>query len=165
VYANTNLVLSGSSVFFNSSSGSTGRELWAIPASAGVDTGVTAPNLIGAPASSMVAIPITYLNTGLVAATAITLTATLDPQLVYVDDTSGITRSVSGPTLTWRLPGAGFLDGRDFRLRLRLPDALLGTRLPVELRLVAAGPDGQTSSDVVQIDVMVADVHYLPVAR
>jgi hypothetical protein len=60
-------------------------------------------------------------------------------------------------------PGAGYLSGRDFRLRPRLPNAPLGTRLPVTLRLLAAGPDGQTSGDVGQVEVIVAELRYLPV--
>ena len=61
-----------------------------------MDTGVTAPNLVGAPAAGMAALPLAYLHTGLVTATAVTLTATLDPHLVYVDDASGNTPSVDG---------------------------------------------------------------------
>jgi len=63
------------------------------------------------------------------------------------------------------IPGAGYLNWCDFRLRMRLPDAPLGTRLPVELHLTAAGPDGQTSGDVAQVEVRVTELRYLPVTR
>jgi len=159
------IALSGSSLFFNADDGNTGRELWAIPLTDGVHVGLTEPELVsGAPAGTA-AVPVSYLNTGMLAAPAITLTATLDPRLTYVDDGSGITPQVNGTTLTWRLPGAGFLGGRDLQLRVRLPDAPLGTRLPITLRMLAEGPDGQTSDTTVRVDAMVADMHYLPIIQ
>lgn len=79
--------------------------------------------------------------------------------------TMGRMASSCGSTITWRLPGASYLQGRDFSLRLRLPDVPLWTRLPVTLRLTATKPDGQTSSNVVQMEVMVAELRYLPVTR
>jgi ELWxxDGT repeat protein len=154
------VTLSGSALFFSADDGRTGPELWFIPVSAGIETNLDAPGLAGAPAGGIAGIPISYLNTGLTAARAITLTAALDPRLAYVDDTLGITPSVSGATITWRLPGTGFLDGRDFGLRVRLPQAPLGTRLPVTLSLKA---EGQAANDTVKLDVMVAELRYLPV--
>jgi hypothetical protein len=105
------------------------------------------------------------LNRGRTSARTITLTATLDPRLAYIDDTSGVAPTVNGAKITWRLPSAGFLDGRDFYLRVRLPNAPIGTRLPLTLRMVAAGQDGQTNEDSVQTEVAVANIYYLPLAR
>jgi ELWxxDGT repeat protein len=156
------IALSGSSLFFNADDGNTGRELWAIPLAEGVQVGLTAPDLISGAPGGTAAIPLSYLNTGMASAAAITLTATLDPRLVYIDNTAGITPQVSGTTLAWRLPGAGFLGGRDFQLRVRLPDAPLGTRYPVTLLLTTAGqPDGVPA----QVDMRVADMHYLPIIQ
>ena len=118
-----------------------------------------------APAGGSAAIPISYLNKGRTSAHAITLTATLDPRLAYIDDTSGVAPTVSGAKVTWRLPSAGFLDGRDFYLRVRLPDAPVGTRLPLTLWMGAAGLDGQTAEDSVQTEVAVANIYYLPLTR
>jgi ELWxxDGT repeat protein len=161
----TRIRLSGNSLFVTINDAASGRELWAIPAGAGTGAVIVAPGRANGASAGFAAISINYLNTGLTAAQSFTLTATLDPRLVYAGDASGATPAVSGSTITWRLPSAGFLQGRDFLLRLRLPEAPLGTRLPVALRLTAVGPDGQASTDTAQAEVMVADLQYLPVAR
>jgi ELWxxDGT repeat protein len=164
-FASTSIALSGDSLFFTADDGATGHELWVIPTVAGVGAALTLPTPATAPAGGSAAIPISYLNRGRTSARAITLTATLDPRLEYIDDTSGVAPTVSGAKVTWRLPSAGFLDGRDFYLRVRLPNAPLGTRLPLTLWMVVAGPDGQTNEDSVQTEVMVANIYYLPLAR
>ncbi|HET9223505.1 MAG TPA: ELWxxDGT repeat protein, partial [Roseiflexaceae bacterium] len=164
-YASTSIALSGDSLFFTADDGAIGHELWVIPTVAGVGAALISPTLAKAPAGSSAAIPISYLNKGRMNAHAITLTATLDPRLAYIDDTSGVVPTVSGAKVTWRLPSAGFLDGRDFYLRVRLPDAPVGTRLPLTLWMVAAGLDGQTTEDSVQTEVAVANEYYLPLTR
>ncbi|MCB0255628.1 MAG: hypothetical protein KDI55_18075, partial [Anaerolineae bacterium] len=69
---------------------------------------------------------IQYRGRGGQTATGVTLTATLDPRLVYHSDTSGTTPTVSGNTVTWALPDVRLFDRREFRLLLRVTDAGLG---------------------------------------
>jgi ELWxxDGT repeat protein len=161
-YVPANITLSGRTLFFSASSAASGQELWSIPLAAGVDTIISAPGLVLAAHGSTAAIRVSYLNTGLASARALTLTTTLDPRLAYVDDSSGAALRTSGTTLTWQLPSARVLAGRDFQLRLRMPDAPLDTRIPVTLTLTA---EGQPTSDIANVEVMVADMHYLPMVR
>ncbi len=117
------------------------RELWTIPISAGVDTSVSAPKQVrGVPGGEM-DIPIAYLNAGRTVAQGTRVSATLDPRLTYVGDTSGIVPTVSGTMLTWvcRMPGCWI--GRDIRLRVRLPQGPLGTHYPITLRVTTAATD------------------------
>jgi ELWxxDGT repeat protein len=161
-YVPANITLSGRSLFFSATSVASGQELWSIPLDADVDTTISAPGLVLAAHGSTAAIRVSYLNAGLASARALTLTATLDPRLAYVDDSSGLALRTSGTTLTWQLPSARVLAGRDFQLRLRMPDAPLGTRIPVTLTLTA---EGQPTSDTANVELMVADMHYLPIVR
>jgi ELWxxDGT repeat protein len=150
--------LSGTSLFFSADDGRTGQELWGIQLSAGVGAAVVAPARASVPRASVAGIPIAYQNTGLLPATTVTLSATLGAGLNYVGDTSGSTPVVNGNTLAWRLRDLGFIDGADFRLLVRVPEAPLGTRYPITLHLNAAGITRTT-----QVEIITADLHYLPV--
>jgi ELWxxDGT repeat protein len=162
-YAPIYPTVSGSSIYFNVYTSALARELWSIPISAGVDTSVRAPTLLrGAPGGEM-DIPIVYLNAGRTVAQGTTVSATLDPRLTYVGDTSGIVPTVSGTTLTWRLPDAGLLDGRDFRLRVRLPRGPLGTHYPITLRVTTAATDARPANNVLTADIVAADLRYVPI--
>jgi hypothetical protein len=97
---------------------------------------------------------------GLVAAGARTITATLDPALTYLDDTSGVTPTLSGQAVTWRLPaGSG-----DFRLRVRAPNAPFGATYPVTLTLTAAA-ETHPVDNTTRVDVVIARQLYFPTAR
>jgi hypothetical protein len=52
----------------------------------------------------------------------------------------------------------GFIDGGEFRLLVRVPDATPGTRYPISLRLSGAG-----AASTARVEVMVAELRYLPV--
>jgi hypothetical protein len=122
-----------------------------------VGAAVFAPDRASASKAGVAGIPISYQNAGLLPATTVTLSATLSTGLSYVGDTSGVTPIVSGNTLIWHLHDLGFIDGGDFRLLVHVPDAPLGTRYPITLRLSAGG-----STSTTQVGIMVAELRYLP---
>ncbi|HEX5692059.1 MAG TPA: hypothetical protein VFX76_18720, partial [Roseiflexaceae bacterium] len=80
------------------------------------------------------------------------------PTMTYVSDTSGIAPTVQNNVVTWSLPDLGFLERHDWRIIVRVPEAALGMRLPIELRLSAAN-----TIATAQTDVMIAELHYFPV--
>jgi ELWxxDGT repeat protein len=94
------LAFAGGRLFFNADDGHTGQELWAV--NTGQDAYLQMPTIVGAAPGGVAAIPVHYGNHGLVDARTRALTATLDPALTYLGDTSGITPTISGQTLTWR---------------------------------------------------------------
>jgi ELWxxDGT repeat protein len=93
------MTVAGDQVFFVASNGTTGRELWAL--GLGVDVALQVPTRIGVMPGDAAAIPIQPANHGLVAASALTLTAVLDPALTYAGDTSGTAPTIEESTLMW----------------------------------------------------------------
>jgi ELWxxDGT repeat protein len=140
-----------------------GTELWAMRTA--IDTAVQSPSVAGAPPSGTAAVPIQYGNHGITSASALTLTATLDPVLTYLGDTSGITPTVSGQTLTWRIADASVVNGRNFTLSVRTPNAAYGTRYPIALALAVAGQESYPTDNNATVQVMIARQVYLPFAR
>src|SRR5262249_30342154 len=134
----TGIALVGSLLFFTAEAVDSGQELWAIPISDNPHFTFQAPEHLAVASGGEVAILISYLNTRKTAG-APTIVATLDAVVSYAGDTSGITPAVVGNTVSWSLPSQGFLDGRELSLRVRVPEAPLGTRYSVELRLNAGG--------------------------
>ncbi len=130
-----------------------------------LSTSASAPTPISGVPGGEVDISIAYLNAGRTAAQGTTMSATLDPRLAYVGDTSGIVPTVSGTTLTWHPLDAGLPDGRDFRLRVRLPQGLLGTHYPITLRVTTTATDARPANNTATADLVAADLHYLPIAR
>jgi ELWxxDGT repeat protein len=158
----SSFTLAGDYLFFSADDSIHGRELWAIRS--GVDAYVQAPVWAGAPSSGTAIIPIRYGNLGLSSATALTLTATLDPALVYLSDTASIAPTVSGSTIRWRLPAAGFDARTDFALRVRAPTASFGATYPITLTL-AATAETHSVDNTARVDVIIARQVFLPTAR
>lgn len=161
LYRPTGLVALGEQVFFSADDLTTGQELWALQR--GVDAYTHLPALLGVPAAGIVQVPLTYGNHGLDAGSGV-LTVTLSSGLTYLDDTSGISPTVRGATVTWPLPPLGPLARGGFTLRLRAPDAALGTRYPLDVYL-AAPVDRDAADNVARLEVMVAYQSFLPISR
>jgi hypothetical protein len=85
--------------------------------------------------------------------------------MVYLGDTSGVSPTVSGTTITWRLPEAGFLGGGAWTLYARVPDAVFGTRYPVALSVTMDAGEARLSNNAAQVQVMVARQMYLATLR
>ena len=135
---------------------------WTPPA--GVDselsaTPSTAPALPGGPA---VPITIKLKGRGDSPATSVRLTATLDPRLNYVGDTSGVTPTVSGQTITWDLPDLRLYDIRQFQINLETTANVLGDLLPMQLQLTSAEPDLTPVDNQATVQVWVSQPLYLP---
>lgn len=131
---------------------------------AGVDgVAAFASSLFGAPPGSNAEVGLRYANHGATMATGAVLTATLDSNLTYVNDTSGITPTVNGNDVVWSLPDLDFLaDGR-FTLYVGVPaGADYGTRYPVALTLTSAGSEANPGDNTATAQVMVARQVFLP---
>lgn len=129
---------------------------------AGVDTWVTSTLLNGTPPGGAGGLPIALGNHGLTAPAAITLTATLPLSVTYVSDTSGVTPSVAGDTITWVLPGLGWLESLRFNLVLSIPSSPLGTTFPVSLVVETAEGDAVPADNQAQGSLLAAELLYLP---
>jgi ELWxxDGT repeat protein len=154
-------VRAGATVFFRAWDAQAGYELWAMPAQPGIAMALQAPTLIGAPPGGVAQIALPYLNSGLTTPQGITLTATLGPGLAYIGQTSPVSPTLSGNTLTWRLAGVGYLDAGQVLLRVQAPAAPYGTRYPIDLRLAADSAAPSTT----RIEVMIAHLAYMPAIR
>jgi uncharacterized repeat protein (TIGR01451 family) len=135
---------------------------WTPPS--GVD-GVAAFNasLFGGPPGGNVAVSVRDTNHGATTATGVVLTATLDSNLTYVSDTSGVVPTVSGNDVVWSLPDLGFLDSQDFALYVQVPSgAAYGTRYPMTLTMTSDGPEANTADNTDSAEVMAARQVFLP---
>ena len=120
-------------------------------------------DLVGGEPGSSVAVGIHYTNHGATTATGVTLTVTLDSNLIYVSDTSGVVPSVSGNTVTWNLPNMASLGGQDFTLNVGIPaGAALGTHYPISLSLTSNEPDINPGDNTDSAEVMAARQVFLP---
>lgn len=135
---------------------------WTPPS--GVD-GVAAfsASLFGGPPGGNAAVGVRYANHGATIATGVVLTATLDSNLTYVGDTSGVIPTVGGNDVAWNLPDLGLLESRDFTLYVQVPaGADYGTRYPITLTLSSAGPEANAGDNTTGAQVMAARQVFLP---
>ena len=130
----------------------------------GVDLSWQVPASEGAPLDGVAAIPIRYVNHGGTLATSVTLTAMLDSHLAYIGDTSGITPTVAGDTVTWHLPPLAYHYRKDFRVLAQLAGAAYGDRFPVLLELSSSQPDANPGDNTATIEVVVVRQSFLPLA-
>ena len=135
---------------------------WTPPS--GVD-GVATFNasLFGGPPGGNAAVGVRYTNHGATTATSVVLTATLDSNLTYMSDTSGVVPTVSGNDVVWSLPDLDFLDSHDFTLYVQVPSgAAYGTRYPVTLTMTSDGPEANMADNTDSAEVMAARQVFLP---
>jgi len=110
-----------------------------------------------------VAVGVRYANHGATMAAGVVLTATLDSNLTYVRDTSGVVSTVSGNDVVWSLPDLGLLDSQDFVLYVQVPSAAAyGARYPITLTLTSVGPEANTADNTARAEVMAARQVFLP---
>lgn len=123
----------------------------------GVDglAGFLAPNFSSSP-GDLAAVKVEAANYGATKATNVALTATLDSQLTYMGDSSGITPSIAGNQVTWNLPDLVLLDSIEFTLYVQTPDGVeLGTSFPVSLELTSDGPEANPGDNTANAQVRV----------
>ena len=99
---------------------------------------------------------------GAVTATGVRLTATLDPTLSYLGDTSGVTPTVNGQTVIWTLPDLRLYDLHEFRLTLGVTGGQLGDHYPVQFQLTATEADLTPADNAATAQVRAARALYLP---
>ena len=134
---------------------------WTPPA--GVDNRLTLEqSAYSGAANGNAVIDIHYSGRGGQKATGVVLTATLDPRLAYRSDTSGVTPTVSGNTVTWNLPDVRLYDRREFLLQLRVTSGALGDLLPVQLELTSTQPDLNPDDNAASVAVRVDRPLFLP---
>jgi len=124
---------------------------------AGVD-GVAAFDalLFSGPPAGNAGVGLHYTNYG-TAATGVILTVTLDGNLTYVSDTSGVVPTVIGNTVTWNLPDMLHLGGQDFTLYVGIPSgATIGTRYPISLSLALNESDINPGNNTDSAEALVA---------
>ena len=128
---------------------------FALP-SLNTDMYVEAPAHVFAWPGGMAEITIQYGNTGAMIATQGTLTATLDSDLGYVGDTSGITPTMNGDIVVWNLPDLAYLDGGQFILQTSLPiTASIGTIYPITLTIWSAGVEDEPTDNTANLEIQV----------
>jgi len=135
---------------------------WTPPS--GVDGAVAfSASLFGGAPGGNVAVGVRYANHGATMAAGVVLTATLDSNLTYVRDTSGVVSTVSGNDVVWSLPDLGLLDSQDFALYVQVPPAAAyGARYPITLTLTSVGPEANTADNTARAEVMAARQVFLP---
>ncbi len=117
---------------------------------------------IQGPAGSVAPLMLHYRNDGLTTATAVTLTASLDEHLSFVDDSSELDRSVEGNMVTWALPDLSFFDEGEFTIRLGVHSDDLGASYPVTVTLTSAGAEAKPEDNAAVANVNVSSATFMP---
>ena len=143
--------------------GSYGSTTYSWTAPAGVDGIAEFPKTpTSGPEGGEVPILISYANHGTKTGTNATLTLTLDSSLTYLGDTSGITPSIIGDSITWDVPDMHFLDQREFTVSVQVPASAYGTAYPVSISLSTDGPEANPGDNSANTQVLVFHQLYLP---
>lgn len=117
----------------------------------------------GAPPGGGASLGVEYGNRGGTPAENVSLTATLDPNLIYLSDTSGISPQVNANLLTWQFPDLSYLDGGSFVLRLGVPSSPFGTTYPVSITIATDGPEANPADNSDSAPVEIAFTTYMPI--
>jgi ELWxxDGT repeat protein len=156
------LAVAGGHLFFGAAEPFTGRELWALEWQDQVDAYLYGPDTVGVAPGGTAIIPVRYGNSGNAAVTGMTLTLTLDEELAYLGDSSGLTPIVSGKTVRWNLPGLQPGASGGWLIQVRAPVSAYGTRYPVSLVLETEPADRMPGDNVIPAEVMIAHQTYMP---
>lgn len=119
--------------------------------------------LVGGTAGKSAGIDIHYANYGATTATGVVLTATLPLSVTYVGDSSGLTPTVEGNTVTWHLPDMSLLDQDRFTLWVNLPAVEPGTRYTVTLSWHAGNGEENPANNTASVEIMVANQLFMPI--
>jgi hypothetical protein len=132
----------------------------------GSDLFISAPESIYTPPTVSSFVPLEYGNQGVALAFSVVLTATLEPGLTYIHDTSGITPTVNGQTVSWVLPNLGYLIHSDFLLNIGLPPgATYGDSYNLRFEINSEQADAVPSDNTGLVNVKVVRQVFLPLTR
>lgn len=134
------------------------------PTSSDVDLHLMVPAYSIGKSGSNVSIAPSIQNFGLSLAGSVTLTATLDPSLIFVGS-SLIPASVVGNTITWNLPDLDFQGEGKITLELTLPNAARGTSYPIDWTLTSTGTEANPDDNTGLTQVIIGEGLYLPFVR
>jgi hypothetical protein len=135
------------------------------PTTLGTDLVLQSSPRIGAPPEGIARIPVYYENFGFITATETTLQATLDPNLTYINDTSGLAPSISGNIITWAIGDLPLYGRHKFDLAVQLPDVPIGTLFTADLNINFMGDDYNESNNHARVQVISSHQLFLPVSR
>ena len=93
------------------------------------------------------------------------MTLTLDADLSYISDTSGITPTVSGNQIVWDLGDLALTGGSDFELQVSIPDDPLGTTYTSQFAITSDGPEADPEDDAITFEILPAEEFYLPIIQ
>jgi hypothetical protein len=135
---------------------------------AGVDTMVSTdtPFVFAVPNGTS-SIEVNYTNHRLTKATSVVLQAALGTGLTYLDDTSGISPTISGNLITWNLPTLYFLDAGQFALHVQVSsNAMVGSHFSAAFALTENEVDASPNDNTASFEVRVASGQiYLPMVQ
>lgn len=134
---------------------------WQPPA--GVDSAVALANpMRGIAPGGVTAVNVRLTGRGAAPASGVTLTATLDPRLRYLGDSSGVTPTIAGNVIIWELPDLRLYDIRTFTVNVENVAGALGALLMVEMALDADQPDIEPANNAATILLPVVLPVFLP---
>ncbi|MGC9424003.1 hypothetical protein, partial [Vibrio sp.] len=120
--------------------------------------------LYGAAPGGLAGVQVSYGNQGLTTAANVQLSLTLPAELSYSHDTSGVTPTIVGDTVTWDLSDLDFGDVGHFSVYLAVPpEATIGTFYDLSLEITSDGGDVDPSNNSDACQVMAAELLFLPV--
>lgn len=120
--------------------------------------------LYGAAPGGLAGVQVSYGNQGLTTAANVKLYLGLPAELSYSHDTSGVTPTIVGDTVTWDLGDLDFGDVGHFLVYLEVPsDATIGTFYDLDLEITSDGGDVDPSNNDDVCQVMAAELLFLPV--
>ena len=129
----------------------------------GTELYISTPSLILTPPESLASVPINYGNYGETIAHSATLTVSLDSQLTYTSDTSGITPTISKNTITWTLPSVAYFNGDEFTLYLQvLAGAEYGARFLMTGGINTSSSDIDLTNNYISSEIVIARQCFLP---
>jgi hypothetical protein len=132
--------------------------------SSGVDGVVTfAGSLFGGAPGGTAGVDVRYSNHGASVATNVVMTTTLNADLSYAGDNSGVTPTVNGNNISWSFPDLLLLENREFSIYTSIPvSASIGTKYPVAAALDSDGPEANPADNADGSQVWVSLQSNLP---
>lgn len=130
----------------------------------GVDLIIQSPEIMNASPGTRISIPLEYNNGGNRMASSVRLIATLDPNLTYVNDTSGIPPTIDGNQITWSLPNVFFYFKEGFSIEIQTPvNAKSGDNFSISFYIESIQTDENPDNNTTECQVQIIYETFIPV--